>query len=222
MTTPAAKSVKVAESEISRILAAQNIEYRPVKYHEKPLTEQEIINVLSGGDKTKGSCASVGLAYCGQKSGLNVLDFRGGDSQNYFSHDLILRRLKEIPGITWDEQHGNYYPTTGNQLLKRVQHGKQYWFACGRHAAIVQRGDHGKLQFLEMQSQNYSGWHDFDGNARYTLSSRFGAPSGRFGDAVSFMFDVGSVKDSPEFAMILGYLNTAEDEQKKGQGGTVK
>jgi hypothetical protein len=222
LTKPKVEPVKVADSTVSKIMAAQNIDYKPVTRHTSTPTEPEIINALAGGDKTRGSCVSVGLAYCGQKNGLNVLDFRGGDSQNEFSHEWTLEHLREIPNISWDEQHGHYYQTTGNQLLKRVQSGKQYWFVCGRHAAIVQRNADGKLQYLEMQSQHNSGWHDFDGNVRYTLSSRFGAPSYKFVDALSFMFDVESVKDSPEFAKILGYINTAEDEQKKGKGGTIK
>lgn len=222
LTTPKSEPVKVADSEISAYLDIAKIDYNPVTRQEKKRTEDEIIRVLSGGDRTKGSCASLGLAYCGQKSGLDVLDFRGGESCNEFSHSSVLKRLKNLPGIDWDEQHGNYYLTTGNQLLRRVQQGKQYWFACGRHAAIVQKGADGKLQYLELQSQTDSGWQNFNGNARYTLSSRFGAPTSRYYDAVSFMFDVDSVKDSPEFAKILGYLNTPEDKQMKGKGGTIK
>ena len=222
LTTPTLQPVKVAESKVSEIMKKAGIDYRPVTRHAAQPTEPEIIRALAGGDQTKGSCASVGLAYCGQKTGLNVLDFRGGKSQNEFASHYALSSLKEIPGIVWDEQHGHYYLTTGNQLLKRVQTGKQYWFACGRHAAIVTRDNGGKLQYLEMQSARDSGWKYFDGNARFTLSDRFGAPSAKYVDAVSYMFEVESVKDSPEFAMILGYLNTAENEQKKGIHGTIK
>ena len=222
LTTPKIEPVKVADSDVSQIAKNAGIAYNAVTRHEKPLTQDEIINALSGGDKTAGSCASVGLAYCGQKSGLNVLDFRGGLSQRYFSQDLLLRRIKDFPGVVWKEQPGNYFLTTGNQLLKQCEIGKEYWFACGRHAAIVRKIAEKKYQYLEMQSQLSSGWKDFDGNPRATLSSRFGAPSSRYFDASSFMFDVDSVKDSPEFAMMLGYINTAESEQKKGSSGTIK
>ena len=221
LTTPKLEPVKVADSEISEIAKNGGIDYNPVTRQMKQRTMEQIIDVLSGGDKTKGSCASLGLAYCGQKIGLDVLDFRGGKSQETFSHNLVLKRFKDLPGVVWDEQHGNYYQTTGNQLLKRVQQGKEYWFACGRHAAIVRKNDDGILQYLELQSANDSGWHDF-GNVRAKLSWRFGADSSRYWDAVSFMFEVDSMKDSPEFAMILGYINTNETEQKKGKGGTIK
>lgn len=222
LTTPKIEPVKFADSAVSDIAKRGNIPYNEVTRHATPLTEDKIIETLAGGDRTKGSCASVGLAYCGQKSGLNVHDFRGGSSQATFSHDLTLTRLKEIPGIVWDEQPGNYCLTTGNQLLKRVQQGKQYWFACGRHAAIVRKDENGKLQYLEMQSANNSGWQYFNGNPRSTLNSRFGAPTSRVWNATSYMFEVDSVKDSPEFAKILGYINTAEDQQMKGKGGTIK
>lgn len=223
LTKPKIAPVKVADSDLSNRAEQRGIAYKAVTRHETPLTEPKIIETLAGGDRTKGSCASVGLAYCGQKSGLDVRDFRGGDSQDFFSTTSYLREIKNnVPGLDWDEQHGNYFLTTGNQLLKRVKQGKQYWFACGRHAAIVQKDENGKLQYLEMQSANNSGWQYFNGNARYTLSTRFGAPSGRYWDAVSFMFDVDSAKDSPEFAKLLGFINTAEDQQMKGKGGTIK
>lgn len=222
LTTPKIEPVKFADSAVSDIAKNAGIDYNEVTRHAAPLAEDKIIETLAGGDRTKGSCASVGLAYCGQKSGLDVRDFRGGQSQSTFSRDSTLKKLKEIPGIVWDEQGGNYCLTTGNQLLKRVQQGKQYWFACGRHAAVVRKDENGKLQYLEMQSANNSGWQYFNGNPRYTLNTRFGAPTSRMWDATSYMFEVDSVKDSPEFAKILGYINTAEDQQMKGKGGTIK
>jgi hypothetical protein len=222
LTTPKIEPVKVADSEVSNIAKQYGVDYNPVKRHQQQPTEEIIINSLSGGDLTSGSCASVGLAYCGQKNGLNVLDFRGGISQNVFSTNRVLEKLKQIPGIVWKETHGSYYQTTGNQLLKQCETGKQYWFTCGRHAAIVRKNEKGVMQYLELQSAKYSGWHDFHKSARATLATRFGAPSQAYLDANSYMFDIDSVKDSPEFAMILGYINTDEGKQKKGAYGTIK
>ena len=222
LTTPKIREVKVEDSDISRLAAATGIEYKPVTYHETQPTQEEIINALAGGDLTNGSCASVGLAYCGQTNGLNVLDFRDGESRKLFSRDSTLEQLKKIDGIEWVEQGGNYYGTTGNQLLKKLEIGKEYWFACGRHAAIVRRTEPKKWQYLELQSALRSGWQDFNGNPRYTLANRFGAPSSKYWDATSFAFAVESVKDSPEFAKILGYINTAEGDQKKGARGSIK
>ena len=216
-------SVKVKDSEISDMAKQNGIQYNAVKRHDTPLTEEQIISAISGGDRTKGSCASAGLCYVGQKQGLDVLDFRGGDSQSFFSKYGTIRRLKNLQGIVWDEQSGNYEQTVGNQLLKRVQKGKQYYFCAGAHAAIVQRTDDDRLQYLELQSEKDSGWHFFNKNARYTLSNRFGCSSSRqYWGTTAVMFEVDSLKDSEEFAMILGYLNTAKDEQRKGLGGTIK
>lgn len=223
LTTPKIEPVKIADSEVTFIAEANGVEYREVTRQTRKLSQDEIIQTLSGGDRTSGSCASVGLAYCGQKQGLNVLDFRGGESLNTFCRNSTLKKLKDLPGIVWDQEIGSYPITVGNKLLKRVESGKEYYFACGRHAAIVRKNpDTGKLQYLELQSQNNSGWQDFNGNPRYTLNTRFGAPQSNWGMTTAFMFDVDSVNGSPEFAMILGYINTAEAEQKKGQGGTIK
>lgn len=221
-TTPKVQPVKVADSDISNGAKQLSIDYKAVTRNTTQPTVEKIIDILSGGDLTKGSCASLGLAYCGQRNGLDVIDFRGGASQDYFSRNSVLKSLKNLPGIVWDEQHGNYYQTTGNQLLKRVQTGKEYWFSCGQHAAVVRRTEDGTLQFLELQSAIRNGWKDFGKSVRGKLASRFGADTYRYIDAVSYMFELDSLKDSPEFAMILGYINTDEDKQKKGKKGTIK
>ncbi|WP_419032287.1 phage minor head protein [Holdemanella porci] len=43
-------------------LNQMNVDYNPVQNQIKKMTEEEIINLLAGGDRTSGSCASVGLA----------------------------------------------------------------------------------------------------------------------------------------------------------------
>lgn len=221
-TTPKIEPIKFANSDVSDIARANGVAYNEVTRQEKQRTETEIINVLGGGDRTTGSCASLGLAWCGQKAGLDVLDFRGGISQKTFSRNATLKELKKIPGIVWDEESGAYPITVGNKLLKRVKPGKEYYYGAGRHAAIVRINDAGKLQYLELQSSKNNGWQDFNGNPRYTLNTRFGAPSSNWGRTTAFMFEVDSVKESPELAMILGFINTNESEQQKGTGGTIK
>ena len=222
LTTPKVEPVKVADSELSEVAKLNGVAYNPVKRQTKQRTDDEIVAVLGGGDRTTGSCASLGLAWCGQKYGLDVLDFRGGISQSMFSRNSNLKKLKDLPGIVWDEEIGAYPITVGNKLLKRVKAGKEYYFAAGRHAAIVRKTEAGQLQYMELQSATDNGWHNFNGNPRYTLNTRFGAPQSNWGWCSAFMFEVESVKDSPELAMILGYINTAENEQKKGKTGTIK
>ena len=196
--------------------------YNPVKMHKTPLSEEEIINVLSGGDKTRGSCASVGLAYVGQKAGMNVLDFRGGASQEFFSTYLNLKEITKFPGIEPMFETAKASLTVGNKLLKKVVQGKEYYLCVGQHCAIVRRNADGVLQYLELQSPTRSGWTDFNGNPRFTLASRFGCQNGRGNIEEGFMIDVEQFEESDELQTLLGYVNTVSDEQKKGVTGHVR
>lgn len=197
-----------------------NVPYNVVLPHKQPVSEEEVIKALAGGDKTSGSCASVGLAYIGQKGGLNVLDFRGGESQNFFSTNYNLKEIADLPGITKISEKARATATAGKKLLAKVEEGKEYYFVCGRHAAIVRKHE-GVLQYLELQSATHSGWTNFNGNVRHTLSYRFGATQKGW-DYEAYMFDVDEAKDSEELQAILGYINTSVDSQMKGVGGSVK
>ena len=225
---PAIKATKksVIHSETHNALKQNldklGVEYNEVKKHTSKLTEEQIIDALGGGDKTKGSCASVGLAYVGQKDGLNVLDFRGGESQNFFSYRYNLEQITKF--VKEDDVKRSVARSTitaGNKLLKEVEDGKEYYFVCGRHASIVRKKD-GQLQYLELQSSHSNGWTNFNENPRYTLSNRFGCVNSSGMDVSAFMIDVDAFKDSEDFKSILGYINTAESKQKKGAGGYAK
>lgn len=218
---------KILKSLVTELKEVYKVDYSKVKKHSNPLSISSIINALGGGDMTKGSCASLGLAYIGQRAGLNVLDFRGGKSLDYFCRLSNLEKtFSMFEGATMEET-AKATATVGNKLLKKVEEGKEYYLAVGRHAAIV-RKEEGKLQYLELQSSYQNGWMDFDGNPRYTLCNRFGCSSssrkvyGMSLDAHGFMVDVDKVKDSEELRVLLGYINTAEDEQKKGSAGYEK
>lgn len=105
--------------------------------------------------------------------------------------------------------------------MAQCEDGKQYWFYCGRHSAIVQKkGD--KLQYLELQSSVKNGWKDFDGNVGYTLNTRFGCTRSSGRTVHATMIDIDEFKDSKDFDDILGYINTKKDKQKKGAGGYAK
>lgn len=198
------------------------VEYREVAMHDVPLSEEEIISALAGGDMTKGSCASLGLAYTGQKGGMNVLDFRDGASRDFFSTTFNLETIAKLPGVKTITETAKSAVTAGNKLLKHVEIGKEYYFVSGRHAAIVRKTKDGVLQYLELQSKDRSGWQNFDGNPRHTLSWRFG--DYRLGgfDVESFMMDVDSIKDSDDLRYLLGYINTSPEKQRKGKYGTIK
>ena len=203
----------------------RGIVYNIVTDRTTKLTEQQIIDTLGGGDKTKGSCASVGLAYVGQKNGWNVLDFRGGESQDVFSDYATLHYgIALLPNLKVFKETARAQATAGNKLLKQVEKNKEYYFACGEHAAIVRRTINDTLQYLELQADGKwikNGWTDFNGNPRFTLANRFNAvKSGN--DYEAFMIEVESCKGSDELREILGYINTAETEQKKGANGGIK
>lgn len=203
-------------------LDEMSVEYNQVNMYQTPLSDDEIISTLAGGDKTKGSCASVGLAYIGQKGGMNVTDFRGGNSQDFFSRYLNLKEITQFPNVKTIFETAKSSITAGNKLLKQVQPGKEYYLTVGRHCSIVRKTEEGILQYLELQSQALSGWTNFNGNPRFTLASRFGCTQGRGVTEEGFMIDVDSLKESKELQELLGYINTAIDKQKKGVGGSVK
>ena len=217
--------IRSSDEHIDTLLTSlknRNVAYNPVKNHTLQITDEEIISALSGGDRTSGSCASLGLAYIGQKQGWDILDFRGGESQKFFAASLNLMQLSRSEGLKVLTTEGKTALTVGNRLLKQCETGKEYYLSVGRHVSIVRKLEDGKLQYLELQSALNSGWTDFNEDPRFTLSSRFGCSSGlpSVGD---FMIDIDeSDFATDDFKSLLGYINTAESEQRKGQYGTIK
>lgn len=210
---------------ISYVLAIdEKVDYKEVMKLSSKRTSEEIISVLAGGDKTGGSCASVGLAYMGQKQGFDVLDFRGGDSWEFFHSSFNLNELANLNGMKVLRSEGASSITVGNRLLKQVEVGKEYYLCVGKHASIVRKTEDGVLQYLELQSSNRSGWTNFNGNPKYTLHSRFGCTQTSSSSSMyDFMIDMDSSNlNTNEFRTILGYINTNESEQRKGLGGTIK
>ena len=67
-------------AKVHKELNDAKIDYLPVEKLETPLTDDEIISKVGGGDLTKGSCSSAAFAYIGNKCGYDVTDFRGDDS----------------------------------------------------------------------------------------------------------------------------------------------
>lgn len=218
------REYKALLSSLEQRKGDREVEYKQVTRLQKEETEKQRIETLGGGDRTAGSCASLGLCYIGRKNGLNVLDFRGGNSQDFFSNALNLATLSNAKGIKKITATGKSPMTVGGRLLKQCEEGKEYYLVCGRHASIVRRLND-KLQYLELQSSNSNGWTDFNGNPKYTLNRRFGCPTGSqpLADTLNYMIDLqGSDFDTDEFRTLLGYINTSEGKQRKGAGGTIK
>lgn len=218
------KHYKELLDSLKQISSNGNLVYNPVMNHSNALSESEIISALAGGDRTSGSCASVGLAYIGQKQGWNVLDFRDGESRRFFASSYNLRTLSMADGLKVLRAEGASSITVGNRLLKMCENGKEYYLSVGRHAAIVRKTDDGILQYLELQSSSRSGWINFNGNPRYTLKNRFGCSQTSGSSAnYDFMIDLDdSDFETDDFKSLLGYINTAENEQRKGSNGTIK
>ncbi len=252
---------------IDKIAKDYNIEYREIEDLQKPLTEEQIIEKIGGGDLTKGSCSSLSYCYIGNKCGYDVTDFRGGDSQEFFS---MRRNEKVIGNLEGIEKHTFIVNKEASDIAKKLKeldlpYNKEYRLMCGRHAAIIRNTENG-YQYLELQSATKNGWKSFvereklkvkgivDGKFEYetikekcsmteTLKSRFGCRVSKsntpiwddetggalrdengilvFGSEME-LTAVDSYKGNAEFKDILGYLNTAPDEQKKGEKGYAK
>lgn len=219
------KSIGI-QSEISQVrkLALQiGIASNPIKKSSKKLTEEEIIQAISGGDKTKGSCSSAAFAYIGNKGGYTVLDFRGGESCDFFSRNSRINMIGNLPGVKMHvAKNTNDFKAT-KELLENVENGNEYYLATGRHAAIIRKNDN-LVEYLELQSKIVNGFKPFDDTV---LKKRFKAQKshavrGRKYDVDSYLIDVNSLKDNPEFHNILSFLNTAESKQMKGIEGHEK
>lgn len=211
---------KKEKSNLVKMLEKEKIEFRKVTKYRKKVTESEIIDKISGGDRTKGSCASLGLAYIGNKNGYQCLDFRNGISRDWFSskaNKLTMWKELGVNVITEDSFKGCV--SNGKKVLLNVEKGKEYYLSVGKHAAIVRKTEDGILQYLELQSSKENGWKDFSENVRDTLLQRFkcGKLNGK-----AYLTDIGQLEGNEEFIKVLGYINTAEDAQLKGVTGHVR
>lgn len=201
--------------EYAQDMMVKKVQYRNIHKHIKTPSEETIIKNLGGGDETKGSCASLALAYVANKMGYDVLDFRGGTSQDLVSHcyDRLMRKLGAI-----GERSPDDFANAG-KVLSHVEEGKEYCFATGRHAAVI-RKKNGKLEYLELQSTHSNGWSEL--NER-VLRNRFACKSRRSSrNGTSTLLEISKLSDNEEFISYLGYVNTAMEKQKKGRSGGVK
>lgn len=211
------------EKTISR-LEKSNIEYNDVKKLDKPLTSDEIIDKISGGDKTDGSCASVAFAYIGNEAGYDVRDYRGGTSQKYFSRTVNLEEIAIQSGGTVFKDK-NAIKSTFDILNSEVEEGKTYYLAAGRHAAVV-RKNAGKFEYLELQHpvKSQNGFKELN---KKTLHDRFDAKRSvtRYGyklNQTGILIESSKLANNSDFRKMLGYINTAEKDQMKGKSGNVK
>lgn len=178
---------------------------------------------------TKGSCSSLAFAYIGNKNGLDVLDFRGGNSQYVFSMNSNIKKILELSGVNGSVTMVKKEISGTMEVLNNLVLNKEYYLATGKHAAIVRKIDSG-FEYLELQSKYRNGWQSFDryGSMVATLNKRFGCRKtvdksfGKVWEKSVVLMDVESFNENTEFEQILGYINTAVEKQKKGVTGDVK
>lgn len=212
------------KSDLIKLFELNNVEAVAVKPLPEPLTSEQIIKKISGADKTKGSCASVGLAYVGNKAGFDVTDYRGGISQAVVSRNSTLQKIATIPGVDGIIVKGENDFNIAHELLSNVKEGKEYYFTAGKHAAIVRKVETG-YEYLEMQSgYRENTWYQL---TDYELRKRFGCQRSHtaYGQKLSVsdsIFDIDKVKGNKQFEEVLQFINTAVDKQMKGVGGGEK
>lgn len=228
-TIKAKKEKSEAYKHIQQQCKVNDVEFREVQKLSQPLSSDEIIERVAGGDMTKGSCSSLAFAYIGNRNGLDVLDFRGGNSQYVFSINGNIKKMLELPGVDGSITMVKKEISGTMQVLNTLKLNKEYYLAVGKHAAIVRRLESG-VEYLELQSKIQNGWTSFDryGSMAATLSKRFGCRKtvnkqfGKVWEKSVVLMDVDSFKGNDEFEELLGYINTALDSQKKGVLGDVK
>ena len=208
-------------SEFRKELMSKNITCNPVQKLENPLTIDEIVEKVGGGDMTSGSCASAAFAYAANRNGLDVTDFRGGKSQETFSLNKNIIRISEMSGGTIVKGTDDYKCVS--QMLKKIVEGKEYYMATGQHVAIVRKID-GHYEYLELQSAKNNGFHHL---TTQILKDRFGCRKSRSVAGLKLehsnvIIDIDKLDYGGEFSKILGYLNTSTELQRKGSDGHIK
>lgn len=201
-------------------LGASKIAFNEVKDLPHALETKEIIERLCGGDMTSGSCASVAFAFAANYGGMDVLDFRGGKSCDFFSRRCV--GIVEQAGGKVVKMKSDYDKAA--ELLKDCKPQHMYYFTCAKHASIVRKTDAGGYEYLELQSSHTNGWKPL---TKAELKSRFGAQKARRYKSYVYetkdcIVDIKELIKNPGFRKMMGYINTAESEQKRGAQGGIK
>ena len=213
--------VKTELKEVISQIESANVAYKEVKDLPKTLTEAEIIQRVGGGDLTEGSCSSLTFAYAGNKCGFDVLDFRDGQSRFVFSRRATIESIAGKVGGIIQRQYNDFASAKG--LLQGVADGKEYIFCVGKHAAIIRKTKAG-FEYLELQSHNNNGFKPLTTDE---LKRRFKCQNshifmGKKYKVSSSLIDIERLKQDGGFKKLLGFINTKEDEQKKGKAGRMK
>ena len=207
-----------AYSAMTSDLKAANVDYHAVQAAGQTRTREEIIRRLGGGDQTYGSCSSLALAYAGNTAGYDVLDFRGGESRKYFASRKTVEKIAGLSGVDSTIFDGRNDTNVAHKLLNCMIPGKEYYFAVGKHAAII-RNNGDRTEYLELQHPFWNGWYELNDEE---LTERFGCSLHLFYNQTGFLIEVDSLSKNNEFLSLLGYINTDENVQMKGIDGYVR
>ena len=200
-------------------LKEKGVHHNSIQQFGKERTSEEITERISGGDITEGSCSSLALAFSGNEVGYDVLDFRDGNSREYFSSRSSIEKISKLPGVKSSIEYGTDDVNCVSSLLQSTIKGRNYYLATGGHAAIVRQGNN-QFEYLELQHPGSgNGWHPLNESV---LINRFGCSRNRYNKNSSFLIDTYTLANSQEFLDILGYINTDCKEQRKGSSGNVK
>lgn len=208
---------------ISNDCKTQGIDYRDVEMHKEKLSADDIIKHISGGDTTTGSCSSMAFTFAANMGGMDVLDYRGGKSCDFFSISRNICSIADQVGGIINKSYNDF--TNAKRLLATTSIGKYYYFTCGKHAAIVRKTVKG-YEYLELQSPSAerNGWHEL---TTESLKDRFGAQKSHtlFGSRYEMrecIIDIDLLIKDAGFRKMMGYINTASGNQKKGAHGSEK
>ena len=208
---------------------------REVFMLDKPLSSDKIIERVGGGDKTNGSCSSAALAYCANKAGFDVLDFRGGISRSIFADRMTMSEMAELNGVKSKMISHNNDFIAALSLKKEMEIGKEYYLAIGRHAAIVRKIRDEVFEYLELQENDVvfnsglklhvNGFKKLTDDVlkkRFRCTSANKTDDGMRFESLSILIDIESLGKNREFVELMKYINTSESGQLKGQGGYAK
>ena len=208
---------------ISDNCKTQGIDYREVEMHKEKLSADEVIKRISGGDTTTGSCSSMAFTFAANMGRMDVLDYRGGKSCDFFSSTTNICSIAEQVGGIVNKNYNDF--TNAKQLLATTSTGKYYYFTCGEHAAIVRKTGKG-YEYLELQNPRAerNGWHEL---TTERLKNRFGAKKshvtyGSRYETKECIIDIDLLIKDAGFRKMMGYINTASGNQKKGAHGSEK
>lgn len=211
---------------IEKMMAADKIVPLEPGKLDRELSSDEIIRKVAGGDKTKGSCVSLAWTYAGNRGGLDMRDFRGGRCCACFSRDSTTMKILDIAGVRSKTEKGVNDIKCAYSLMETIAKDdhREYILGTGKHTAVIRRNAEGLFEYLEMQSGKQNGFMPF---TKTTLKDRFGCKRSHtfYGQKIeyfNYLVEMDSLIDNDDFKSILKYINTAESDQMKGDGGFEK